>query len=315
VSLLRIRDLTVCFHSGEGDVLANDHIDLDLEEGGSISILGETGCGKTVLERAMLRLLSPGARVCGSIVFDGREVLTLSQDEMCSVRGRGMAMVMQNPSASLNPLMRVVDQVAEVYELVLGLDRRGSLLRAGDMLERVGIDAGRQRDFPHQFSGGMRQRVMLAIAFSLSPRLLVADEPTKGLDEEMKGDILELMNQLREESGCALMVITHDFDVARSLCDRAAVMYAGQIVEMRPILELMENPIHPYTEALVRALHENGFLSTMGETPALSERARGCRYADRCPFRSKECDHRSPEPKDTGRGWVRCVREGSDAST
>jgi len=290
--------------------MANDGIDLDLDEGGSIAILGETGCGKTILGRAILRLLPGGAMVRGSVLFDGRDVLAMSGREMMSVRGKGMAMIMQNPGASLNPLMNVMDQVAEVYELVHGRTRELSLEMASEMLERVGIPTERHRDYPHQFSGGMKQRVMLAIAFSLEPRLLVADEPTKGLDQRCREIIMDLLRSLREERGCALMVITHDFDVASELTETSAVMYAGQLVEMRPTRELMENPVHPYSRALVNALPENGFVSTPGETPALTCMPQGCRYALRCPFRSKECSLRSPQPNQLDSGWVRCLQEG-----
>ncbi|MBN1109237.1 MAG: ABC transporter ATP-binding protein [Methanomassiliicoccales archaeon] len=305
MSLLEVEGLSVSFPSSDGLVRANDGVSFTIAPGETFGIVGETGCGKTVLGRALLRLLPDSAMYTGRAAFRGKDILSMKEDELKELRGRGIAMVMQNPTLSLNPLMRVVDQVAEAYVLQ-GMDWKVARGEAGRKLYHVGIPRDRVRDYPHQFSGGMKQRVMIAIALALNPGLLIADEPTKGLDGEARENILRLLGSIRDHEGRGTMLITHDLRAAAGLCDRLAVMYAGELVEIGSTLDVIGEPRHPYTRALLGSRPESGFEDLPGEGPPLTALPRGCRFCPRCAWRQEDCVTGRPEMVEAEDRQVRC---------
>jgi peptide/nickel transport system ATP-binding protein len=306
MNLLEVVGLRVSFPSSRGMVRANDGIDLSIDENEIIGLIGETGCGKTILGRSMLRLLSPSAIMEGSIYYRGRDILSMGKKGLASLRGKEISMILQDPSASLNPMMRAVDQVAEAYHFHEGLDWKDARERATELLHSVGIERSRARDYPHQFSGGMRQRIMIAIGLALHPKILVADEPTKGLDEVNKKQVEDLLVTMVREMGTTLVLITHDIEAAGRLCDRIAVMYAGEIVEIGRPVKLLSSPIHPYTKDLLRALPSRGMVPTRGESPSLVDLPPGCRFHDRCLYASVRCREEHPPMVHLPGSWVRC---------
>jgi peptide/nickel transport system ATP-binding protein len=293
MNLLEVELLSVSFPSSDGLVRANDGVSFTIAPGETFGIVGETGCGKTVLGRALLRLLPDSTIYTGRAAFRGKDILSMNGDELRELRGRGIAMVMQNPTLSLNPLMRVVDQVAEAYVLQ-GMDCKVARGEAERKLYHVGIPRDRVRDYPHQFSGGMKQRVMIAIVLALNPGLLIADEPTKGLDGEARENILRLLYSIRESKERGTMLITHDLRAAARLCDRLAVMYAGELVEVGPTDKVMREPLHPYTRALLGSRPEAGFEDLPGEGPPLTDLPPGCRFYPRCRWAEEGCSRKRP---------------------
>jgi len=252
--LLAIENLTTEYTTDHGVVRAVNGLDLCVEAGGVVGVIGESGCGKTTTVLSILRLLGNGGRiVSGSINFDGRDLLTLSQAEMRRVRGGEIAAVFQDVSGALNPVFTVGEQIAEALRVQRGLGRRAAWRQAGELLAQVGMPEAHKRlgEYPHQYSGGMRQRVMLAMAIAGRPKLLLADEPTVALDPPVQVQILNLIEQLKEELGMTVLLVTHDLAVAAALCDELAVMYAGSIVEQAPVKTLLDAPRHPYTQALL----------------------------------------------------------------
>jgi oligopeptide transport system ATP-binding protein len=290
--LLSVRDLRVTFGSGDRQVNAVNGVSYDMAPGDTLGIVGESGCGKTVSSLAVMRLLpKPAARIpTGSILFEGRELLGLSDDEMRDIRGDRMAMIFQDPMTSLNPVLSIERQLTEVLETHRKLKRKRATGRALELLEIVGIPAAKQRlnDYPHQFSGGMRQRVMIAMALACDPRLLIADEPTTALDVTIQAQILDLMRSAVRETGTALILITHDLGVVAGMARRINVMYAGHIVERAETSELFGRPRHPYTVGLLQSiprLDEQGrgeLVPIQGQPPDLSRDIPGCPFAPRC---------------------------------
>ena len=290
--LLRVRDLRVRFGSGDRIVNAVNGISYDLDAGETLGIVGESGCGKSVSSLAIMRLLpKPAAHVdATSIAFDGEELLDLDDDAMRHIRGDRIAMIFQDPMTSLNPVLTIERQLTEVLETHRKLNRKGATLRAVELLELVGIPAARRRlnDYPHQFSGGMRQRVMIAMSLACNPRLLIADEPTTALDVTIQAQILDLMRSAIEEFDSALILITHDLGVVAGMCLNTNVMYAGHIVERAPTPELFGRPRHPYTVGLLRSiprldnLDSGDLVPIQGQPPDLSRQIVGCPFADRC---------------------------------
>ncbi len=290
-NLLSVRDLRVTFGSGERTVHAVNGIGYDLARGETIGVVGESGCGKSVSSLALMRLLpKPAAKITsGAIFFDGEDILGLSEDAVREMRGNRMAMIFQDPMTSLNPVLSVERQMTEVIETHLKLRRGSAVDRAVELLETVGIPAARRRlrDFPHQFSGGMRQRVMIAMALACDPDLLIADEPTTALDVTIQAQILDLMRDAVTDRGTALILITHDLGVVAGIAQRINVMYAGYIVERAETDELYGRPRHPYTVGLLRSIprldEERGHLVPIqGQPPDLSRPIVGCPFADRC---------------------------------
>jgi oligopeptide/dipeptide ABC transporter ATP-binding protein len=308
VALLEVSDLRTHFFTREGVVRAVDGVSLAVEAGRTLGLVGESGCGKSVTALSIMGLLpQPPARIVGgSIVFDHRDLVTLGERALEDVRGREIAIVFQDPMTSLNPTLTIGTQIVEVLERHLGLGREAARRRAAELLDEVGIarPAERLDDYPHRFSGGMRQRVMIAIAIACEPKLLIADEPTTALDVTVQAQVLDLLDELRHAHGMSMLLITHNMGVVAETADEVAVMYAGQIVEQAPTLELFERPEHPYTEALLAALpaldgeaRQSRLPAIAGRPPDLIDPPAACRFAPRCAYagRGDSCAHDSPE--------------------
>ena len=302
-TLLSIKNLKTHFYSAGKTVRALDGVTFEIEEGGAYGLVGETGCGKSVTALSILRLIPspPGRIVDGEIRFKGRDILRLSEDEMRSTRGKEISMIFQEPMTSLNPVFRIGDQMAEVIMLHQRLERSRATENAVRMLERVHIpDATRVvRQFPHQLSGGMRQRVMIAMELSCHPSLLIADEPTTALDVTIQAQILQLIKEMKKELHTSILLITHDLGIVAEMCDRVAVMYAGSIVEEASVEEIFEHPQHPYSQGLWGAIphidEEKKTLAVIpGMVPDLSNPPAGCKFHPRCRFRFDPCDKLPP---------------------
>jgi oligopeptide/dipeptide ABC transporter ATP-binding protein len=313
--LLSVEGLSVEFvHDGVGVPVVED-VSFAVGAGEVVGLVGESGSGKTVTSLAIMRLIPspPGRITAGRVDFDGRPLLDLSFREMRAVRGRELAMIFQDPMSSLNPAFTVGDQIAEAVRLHEGLSARAAHRRALEMLDHVGIPAARRRvrQYPHQFSGGMRQRVMIAMALACRPRLLIADEPTTALDVTVQAQILELLRELRREMGLSVIVVTHDLGVVADICDRVLVMYAGQIVETADVEPLFRRPTHPYTEGLLRAMPRvdgGAPIAIGGRVPPAGQYPVGCRFHPRCPYAREGC-RVGPVPLVAHAGSLtRCVR-------
>lgn len=301
--LLDVRGLTVRLSDDDGEFDAVRDLSFTLHAGETLCIVGESGCGKSLTALALLGLLPDAGRLAaGSILFEGRDLALCSDKELQSVRGPGMGMIFQEPMTSLNPVLRVGDQVAEALQHHLGLSYRDALARTTDLFRQVGMAApeSRLRDYPHQLSGGLRQRVMIAMALSCNPRLLLADEPTTALDVTIQGQILVLLRHLAQSRGMGLLLITHDLGVVGETADMVGVMYAGRIVELAPVRDLFENPMHPYTQGLMRAaprlenLGQDRLLAIPGTVPPLKSLPPGCAFAPRCPLAHHRCTQTPP---------------------
>jgi len=288
--LLEVRDLTVHFDTEDGLVEAVDGVTFSVRPGEILGVVGESGSGKSVTALALLRLIRPPGRIVhGTVRFEGADLVGLSEDEMRAVRGTRIAMVFQSPRTALNPVLTVGRQISRLFELHQGASRAEGRARTIGMLKLVGISEPerRARQYAHQLSGGMCQRVMIAMALATSPRLLLADEPTTGLDVSIAAQILDLLRDLGRRTGASILLITHDLGVVAEVCDRVAVMHAGQIVEVGAVRTIFARPLHPYTQALVRSIPRIDRDVTMepipGMVPSLLAPPPGCRYADRCP--------------------------------
>jgi peptide/nickel transport system ATP-binding protein len=294
--LLEVRGLKTRFSLEEGPVLAVDDVSFSLPPGGTLGVVGESGCGKSVTALSVMRLVPepPGRVVAGEVRFKGRDLLALPEAEMRRIRGNQISMVFQEPMTSLNPVYTVGEQIGEPVRLHQGLDRKRARARAVEMLRQVGIPAPEQRvdAYPHQLSGGMRQRVMIAMALACNPELVIADEPTTALDVTIQAQILDLLKRLQAERGMAVMLITHDLGVVAESCDAVVVMYAGRVVEQAPVRSLFSRPAHPYTAGLLRSIPSfedaqagarSARLKTIpGMVPSLRNLPVGCRFRDRC---------------------------------
>lgn len=300
--ILEVKDLKTRFHTAEGTVKAVNGITYGIEEGESVGIVGESGCGKSVSVLSVMRLLpEPPASISGEVVFNGQDLLKLPISKMRSIRGSQIAMVFQDPMTSLNPVLTIGLQLKEPLMVHLGMNEEEAKERAAQLLELVGIPNARDRldDYPHQFSGGMRQRAMIAMALSCNPTLLIADEPTTALDVTIQAQIVDLVLRLREQFGMSLIWITHDLGVVAGLADRVLVMYAGFIVEDAPVQELYEHPTHPYTSLLLRSLPRLDSLRSKldaieGLPPDLVDLPEGCPFAERCPYVKDVCHSMNP---------------------
>jgi peptide/nickel transport system ATP-binding protein len=304
VTLLEVRDLQTQFFTADGIVRAVNGVSFDLAAGETLGIVGESGCGKSVTALSILRLIAPetGRIVGGSIRFDGRELTALSTEEMRELRGHRIAMIFQEPMTSLNPVLTVGTQIAESVVRHMRLTWRAARDRAREMLELVRIADARRRldDYPHQLSGGMRQRVMIAIALACNPKVLIADEPTTALDVTIQAQIIDLMLELQQKLGTAIMLITHDLGVVAETCDRVIVMYAGRMVEQAPAAGLFAHPLHPYTRGMLRALPRADLegksagarprlAEIPGIVPSLTQPIPGCAFVPRCGFATDGC--------------------------
>lgn len=310
-SLLDVRNLSVKFRTPRGLVGAVDGVSYRLDRGEAIGIVGESGSGKTVSSLALLRLfgLFDNVELSGQVMFEGRDLLKLSDNEMRKVRGKEIGMIFQDPLTSLNPVMGIGDQVAESIRRHTDATPQEARRRVLELLERVGIpDAeARYKDRPHSFSGGMRQRIMVAIAVACRPKLLIADEPTTALDVTVQAQILKLLDELRREMGMALVMITHDFGVVAATCDKVMVMYAARPLEQCSVRHLFDRANHPYTEGLLRLVprfdhHQHGgrLHPIEGQPPELTKVVPGCVFADRCSHVEDRCRHEAPTMVDLG---------------
>ncbi len=301
--LLKVEDLATHFPTDSGEVRAVDGIDLEVRAGETLGIVGESGCGKSVTALSIMRLITkPGYLARGRIEFQGRDLATLSDAEMRDVRGNEIAMIFQEPMTSLNPVYTVGDQIAESICLHLNKTRSEAREMTIELFRRVGIPLPEKRvdEFPHQLSGGMRQRVMIAMALACNPKLLIADEPTTALDVTIQAQILDLMRRLRQEFGMSIIIITHDLGVVAEMADRVAVMYAGNIVETTDVRSLFAHPEHPYTEGLLQSIprlnQDRSRLHVIpGTVPNMLELPTGCRFQNRCPYVRPACREAEPE--------------------
>ena len=314
MALLEIDNLSVDFPSKNSVMHAVDGVSLSLEAGDVLGIVGESGSGKSVTMMALMGLIAfPGQVKADTLRFDGHDLLSLSPAERSKLTGKDVAMIFQDPTTSLNPCFTIGFQLAETLKLHMGLDAQAAKNRSIALLEQVGIPApeSRLKDYPHQMSGGMNQRVMIAMAIACNPKLLIADEPTTALDVTIQAQILDLLRGLQKDRGMALVLITHNMGVVSEMAQRVAVMYAGQIMEVRSSQALFAQPHHPYTEALMAALPERSKgltrLTTIpGMVPGLYDRPSGCLFAPRCMYANDLCLTERPALRAWGDGWVRC---------
>ena len=313
MSLLRIRNLTVEFATASKPFRAVDSVDQDVDKGEILAIVGESGSGKSVSMLALMGLLPWTATVTADeISFDGKDLLKMDARSRRSIVGREIAMIFQEPMSSLNPCFQVGWQIKEALRVHLGLDRQARHARAVELFEQVGIPDPEKRltAFPHQMSGGMNQRVMIAMAIACKPKLLIADEPTTALDVTIQAQILDLLASLRDETGMGLVLITHDMGVVAETAERVSVQYAGQKIEEQPVVPLFETPHHPYTAALLDALPERATdkrLPTIpGVVPGQFDRPKGCLFSPRCRFADAKCKSQSPPPLGEELGRARC---------
>jgi oligopeptide/dipeptide ABC transporter ATP-binding protein len=313
--VLSVRGLTTSFDGARGYVRAIEDVSFDVPRGGSLGIVGESGCGKSVTSLSVLRLLPEGARIeKGQVLFHDRDLTKVSDRELRGVRGAKIAMIFQEPMTSLNPVYTVGSQIVEAIRLHRDVSRRDARTRAVELLKTVGIPdpAARVDAYPHQLSGGMRQRVMIAMALSCEPEVLIADEPTTALDVTIQAQILDLLRRLSRERGMSVILITHDLGVVAEFVDRVVVMYAGRVVESSAVADLFAKPLHPYTRGLLRSIPTMGDrprrLPTIdGVVPSLSALPPGCRFAGRCSMRIDRCDTEEPELREITAGHAsRC---------
>ena len=312
--LLEVKDLKTYFFTMDGVVKAVDGVSYDLEEGETLGLVGESGCGKSVSALSVMRLIPdpPGKIVNGEIMLDGEDILKLGMEDMREVRGAKIAMVFQEPMTSLNPVLTVERQITETLQLHMGMSKQESRRESVNLLARVGIPdpEGRIKQYPHQFSGGMRQRVMIAMALSCNPRLIIADEPTTALDVTIQAQILDLMKSLTTEFGVALIIITHNLGVVARYADRVNIMYAGKVIERGSAHEIYANPRHPYTLGLLRSvprldLPRKARLDPIeGQPPDLINLPDGCSFRERCRWAIDKCATDTPELMDTGDGHL-----------
>lgn len=321
--LLEVKGLTTTFTGDYGKNISVDHIDFHVDEGEIVCIVGESGCGKSVTSLSIMGLLGRGGKVTGgSVLFDGKDLLKMSEKEMDEVRGDQMTMIFQDPLTSLNPVFTVGNQITESIRTHMKLSKAEAQKRAIDLLKKVGMpDAeGTMKKYPHTLSGGMRQRVMIAMALSCNPRLLIADEPTTALDVTIQAQIMKLLKELQKENGMSMILITHDIGLVARMADRVMVMYAGQLVEEASVKELFENPKHPYTRALLDTVPtilddaNRKLVAIPGIVPEDYDDITGCRFAQRCAYRREECANRQ-EKYEFGEGHTaRCIvmKKGGD---
>jgi peptide/nickel transport system ATP-binding protein len=319
-TLLDIQGLKTWFKTDDGMVRAVDGVDLHIDRGETLGVVGESGCGKTVTARSVLKLIDmpPGRFEAGQILWQGRDLIPLSSEEMDKIRAREIAIIFQEPMTSLNPVYTVGNQIAEVLSQHQNLSKKQAMQGAVDMLRLVNIPNPQKRvhDYPHQFSGGMRQRVMIAMALSCKPKLLIADEPTTALDVTIQAQILELMQEMKDKLGMSIMLITHAMGVVAETCQRVVVMYAGKVVEEAPVEALFGNPRHPYTQGLIRSIprvdraaaQKDRLEAIPGTVPSLLNPPVGCRFAARCKYAMDICVREMPPLKEVGPGHrVACV--------
>lgn len=314
--LLEVSGLKTYFKDRKGQVPAVDGVDFTLRKGETLGIVGESGCGKSVTSMSILHLLPPGAQIVGGTIrFKGRDITHLSSKEMAKLRGKEIAMIFQEPMTSLNPVYTVGWQISEMIRQHEPISRKQARERAIEMLRLVNIPAPEKRvdEYPHELSGGMRQRVMIAMALSCNPELLIADEPTTALDVTIQAQILDLMRSLKKTLNTSIMMITHDLGVVAEMSDYVLVMYAGMVMEYSDVTALFNRPLHPYTQGLIKALPrlddpKDNLYAIDGTVPSLYDLPNGCRFWPRCPYAAERCKQEVPKLYEVGSRKVRCFR-------
>ena len=324
MSVLSVRDLEVTYTTQAGPIPAVRGVSLDVDEGEVLGLAGESGCGKSTVVNAILRLLPGGTTVSGEVLLNGEDVLAMKAGRMRAVRWTQASVVFQGAMHALNPVQRISDQLAEAIVIHGQAGEREAMVRVGALLEQVGMPPRRLKDYPHELSGGQKQRVMIAMALACSPSLVIADEPTTALDVMVQAQVLSLLNDLQRELGLAMLFITHDLSVLVEVCDRLAIMYAGRIVEEGPSQEVFERPAHPYTKALAAAFPTIGDLRFRGkpsglggDPPQPDAIPPGCSFHPRCPVAFDQCPQTVPELYDAGdrrRAACLLIREGAEAT-
>ena len=317
MSLLEIRDLTIHYVTEAGRVRAVNNVSLSIEEGETLGLVGETGAGKTTTALGMLNLIPnpPGKVISGEIIYKGKDILKMSKGELHNIRGSQISMIFQDPMTALNPVHTVGDQIAEVIELHESCGKHAAMEKAKAMLEKVGIAAERAGDYPHQFSGGMKQRVVIAIALACNPVLLLADEPTTALDVTIQAQVLEMISGLKAEYNTAMMLITHDLGIVAETCDKVAIMYAGEIVEYGTLADIFDHTAHPYTEGLFGSIPrldmDVEWLNPIkGLMPDPANLPQGCKFHPRCPYATAACAEADVALREVSPGrLVRCSRK------
>jgi len=308
MSCLHIKNLSVQFKTGRDTVFAVDRVSLDHTGGETLALMGETGCGKSVIANSIVRLLPENTSIKGEIFFKGRDLLKASERELNQIRGQEIAIVLQNPGLALNPIKKLGKQIAEPLVIHKKMPWKQAVSQAEQMMNQLRFTGLKEKikAYPFQFSGGMNQRVIIASSMVLDPRVIIADEPTKGLDMEARKEVMRELADIKKRKGSSLLLITHDFDLSREIADRIAIMYAGEIMEIAQNKKYFKEPLHPYARALMQSLPENGFKPIPGPPVAMTDPPRGCKFHPRCPFRIKKCaGERPPEITINGR-QVRC---------
>jgi len=307
MDVLIIRNLYVHFVMENVSVRAVDGASLNVHKDETLALIGESGSGKSVMAMAILKLLPENVRIGGEVIFNEQNLLELSDEDMRKIRGREIAWVPQNPATFLNPTMRVGMQIAEPMEMHLGIDRGDALKRAIDLLKFFDVHPAERRahEYPHQYSGGMKQRALVAMGTSTKPKLIIADEPTKGVDVTRKARVIELFRKIKRNEGISLLLITHDLPFAEKLADRIAVMYCGQIVEVCSAKKFFKEPLHPYSAALLNSLPSRGLRPIRGNPPSMVSPPKGCRFHPRCEYASNRCLNEPPLVEVSGNS-VRC---------
>lgn len=314
--LLEVRNLKTYFFTSEGVIKAVDDVSFHIEEGELVCLVGESGCGKSITALSIIKLVPPPGRIVnGEIVFKNEDLVKASEKRMQEIRGDSIAMIFQDPMTSLNPVYTVGEQIAEVLRLHKKMNRQQAWEAAVEAMREVAIPdpAKRAKDYPHQLSGGMRQRIMIAMALACDPELLIADEPTTALDVTIQAQILDLLNELREKRKLAILLITHDLGVVAEVADRVCVMYTGKIVEEADVNEIFENPRHPYTQGLLRSIPklfeppQKRLQTIEGTVPSLLQLPKGCHFAPRCQFKRDECEKNQINLKKLNGSKVRCL--------
>ena len=312
--LLSVKELTVRFAGKEGYTTIVDRVSFDVQNGEILCVVGESGCGKSTIAMSILQLLSINGEISGGhIIMDGQELTSLTEDEMCEIRGNNISMIFQDPMSSLNPTKTVASQLIEPYMIHKGMKRKAARAEALNILKDVGIPNPEKRldEYPHQLSGGMRQRVMIAMALACQPKLLIADEPTTALDVTIQAQILDLMRTLRKERGTAIVFITHDLGVVAEMADKVLVLYAGHAVEYNTVEKVFNSPKHPYTMGLLKSVppvdkHIDFLPSIEGIVPTPGNMPKGCRFYPRCKNRMDICKNSEPKEYNLEDGWVKC---------
>ena len=317
-TLLEIKDLTVEYHTDDAVIKAVNNINLSINKGETIGLVGETGAGKTTIAKSILRILQtpPAKYVSGEIYFDGDELLSLTEKDMRKIRGNKIAMIFQDPMTALNPIEKIGYQITEAIKLHNKISNHDAIKRTCDMLEMVGIPMDRYNEYPHQFSGGMKQRVVIAMALACNPELLLADEPTTALDVTIQAQVLEMMQTLKERLGTSVILITHDLGVVADFCETVAVIYAGEVVERGTVEDIFDRTAHPYTIGLFNSLPkidstERRLKPIKGLMPDPTNLPEGCRFCDRCQYATEKCKADQPPVVEVNAGhFVKCFFAG-----